>query len=112
MLTIDLKTKLINWGVSAEYFVLVIGDEESQEKMYFATAQGRAMDYLMQSYIGLKLGKIPTDQSAKFARRNQEKDKKPIKPVHKYRKFGAEEKVVKEEPKENILTQSLNIFTS
>lgn len=51
--------EILTWGVSTEYFVLVIGTAsgDKQEKIYLETSQGKAIDFLMSAYTNLSLGK-------------------------------------------------------
>lgn len=49
--------EVLTWGVSTEYFVIVVGNQDNQNKIYLETSQGRAIDFLMQAYTNISLGK-------------------------------------------------------
>jgi hypothetical protein len=53
--------KIMTWGISTEFFVVVTGDQNYQEKAYFETNHARQIDYLLQCYAKMALRlPIPT----------------------------------------------------
>ena len=71
---------VVTWGVSTEFFVLVVGNHEKQDKLYLETSQvisynktffkvifivlkGKGIDFLMAAYTNLGLGKSIQQQA-------------------------------------------------
>jgi len=45
--------KIASWGVSSEFFVINYADDFHEEKTYFKTTSGAAIEYLIRCYAHL-----------------------------------------------------------
>ena len=48
-------TDIVTWGHSDEKFIVVVGNIVQQRKLIFKTADGKAMNHLIRSYVQLKV---------------------------------------------------------